>query len=70
MLNDMTNAVKYYKEVLESDNTHVEAISCIATNHFYSDQPEVALKFFRYVSFLCLKKKNFFPRTKFLPLTK
>ena len=45
----MTNAVKYYKEVLESDNTHVEAISCIATNHFYSDQPEVALKFFRYV---------------------
>ena len=49
MLNDMTNAVKYYKEVLESDNTHVEAISCIATNHFYSDQPEVALKFFRYV---------------------
>ena len=53
-MNDMGNAVKYYKEVLESDNTHVEAISCIATNHFYSDQPEVALKFFRYIcSFIC-----------------
>ena len=46
-MNDMTNAVKYYKEALQTDNTHVEAISCIATNHFYSDQPEVALKFFR-----------------------
>lgn len=46
-MNDIANAVKYYKEVLQSDNTHVEAISCIATNHFYSDQPEVALKFFR-----------------------
>ena len=44
----MINAVKYYKEALQSDNTHVEAISCIATNHFYSDQPEVALRFFRY----------------------
>ena len=53
MLNDMTNAVKYYKQVLESDNTHVEAISCIATNHFYSDQPEVALKFFRWVHVWC-----------------
>jgi len=46
-MNDMANAVKYYKEVLSCDNTHVEAIACIATNHFYSDQPEVALKFFR-----------------------
>ena len=46
-LNDATNMVKYYKEVLHTDNTHVEAISCIATDHFYTDQPEVALKFFR-----------------------
>ena len=46
-LNDMDNAVKFYKEVLKNDSTHIEAISCIATHHFYSDQPEVALKFFR-----------------------
>lgn len=46
-LNDSANMVKFYKKVLNSDNTHVEAISCIATNHFYSDQPEVALRFFR-----------------------
>jgi len=40
-------SIKYYREVMQSDNTHVEAIACIATNYFYSDQPEVALKFYR-----------------------
>ena len=46
-LQDMTNAVKLYKEVLHYDNTYVEAIACIATNHFYTDQPEIALRFYR-----------------------
>ena len=46
----MTKAVKLYKEVLHYDNTHVEAIACIATHHFYTDQPEIALRFYRYVS--------------------
>ena len=45
----MTNAVKLYKEVLHYDNTHVEAIACIATHHFYTDQPEIALRFYRWV---------------------
>ena len=40
-LNDSVNMVKYYKDVVQVDNTHVEAISCIATHHFYTDQPEV-----------------------------
>lgn len=43
----MDNAVKFYKDVLRNDNMHVEAIACIATHHFYTDQPEVALKFYR-----------------------
>jgi tetratricopeptide repeat protein 8 len=43
----MGECIRYYKEVLQSDNTNVEAIACIATHHFYSDQPEVALKFYR-----------------------
>ncbi|XP_033115930.1 tetratricopeptide repeat protein 8-like [Anneissia japonica] len=46
-LMDMINAVKYYKDVLKYDNTHVEAIACIANHHFYSDQPEIALRFYR-----------------------
>ena len=47
-MNDMTNAVKYYKDVLHEANMNVEAIACIATNYFYSDQPEIALKFYRF----------------------
>jgi tetratricopeptide repeat protein 8 len=39
--------MKYYREVLQSDSTNIEAIACIATNYFYNDQPEVALKFYR-----------------------
>ncbi|XP_074646623.1 tetratricopeptide repeat protein 8-like [Tubulanus polymorphus] len=46
-LNDMTNAVDYYKNVLKFDSMHVEAIACIGTHHFYTDQPEIALKFYR-----------------------
>ncbi|WAR19431.1 TTC8-like protein, partial [Mya arenaria] len=46
-MNEMDNAVKFYKDVLRFDNMHVEAIACIATHHFYTDQPEVALKFYR-----------------------
>ncbi|XP_046847761.1 tetratricopeptide repeat protein 8-like [Xenia sp. Carnegie-2017] len=46
-LNNMTDAVQVYKDVLHYDNTHVEAIACIATQHFYTDQPEIALRYFR-----------------------
>ncbi|XP_062946053.1 tetratricopeptide repeat protein 8 isoform X2 [Cynocephalus volans] len=46
-MNNMSSAAEYYKEVLKQDNTHVEAIACIGSNHFYSDQPEVALRFYR-----------------------
>ncbi|XP_069494059.1 tetratricopeptide repeat protein 8 isoform X2 [Ambystoma mexicanum] len=46
-MNDIPRATEYYKEVLKHDNTHVEAIACIGSNHFYSDQPEIALRFYR-----------------------
>ncbi|XP_064624163.1 tetratricopeptide repeat protein 8-like [Lineus longissimus] len=46
-MNDMTDAVKFYKDVLHYDSMHVEAIACIGTHHFYTDQPEIALKFYR-----------------------
>lgn len=47
MLNNITESSKFYKDVLHSDNMNVEAIACIGSNHFYSDQPEIALKFYR-----------------------
>jgi len=46
-LGDLNECAKLYKEVLHSDNTNVEAIACLATNYFYNDQPEVALKYYR-----------------------
>ncbi|OBS80088.1 hypothetical protein A6R68_21710 [Neotoma lepida] len=39
-MNNSSSAAEYYKEVLKQDNTHMEAIACIGSNHFYSDQPE------------------------------
>ncbi|KAF3830939.1 hypothetical protein GH733_002177 [Mirounga leonina] len=46
-MNNISSAAEYYREVLKQDNTHVEAIACIGSNHFYSDQPEIALRFYR-----------------------
>ncbi|XP_058433745.1 tetratricopeptide repeat protein 8 isoform X1 [Marmota monax] len=46
-MNNGSSAAEYYKEVLKQDNTHMEAIACIGSNHFYSDQPEIALRFYR-----------------------
>lgn len=46
-MNNIPSATEYYKDVLRQDNTHVEAIACIGSNHFYTDQPEIALRFYR-----------------------
>lgn len=43
----MEESIKYYREVITSDGTNIEAVASIATYYFYSDQPEVALKFYR-----------------------
>ena len=36
-----------YHQVLSMDASHVESIAQMATTHFYSDQPEVALRYYR-----------------------
>ena len=33
--------------MLHYDSINPEAISCLASHHFYTDQPEIALRFFR-----------------------
>lgn len=40
-------ALAQYKRVLAIDASNVEAIACLAPNHFYSDQPELALRYYR-----------------------
>ena len=34
-------------QVLSLDASNVEAIACLAAHHFYTDQPEIALRYFR-----------------------
>lgn len=46
-MGDLNNAVKFYRCVLQFDNTNVEAIACLGTNYFYTDQPEIALRYYR-----------------------
>jgi tetratricopeptide repeat protein 8 len=33
--------------VLVLDASNVEAIACLAADHFYNEQPELALRFYR-----------------------
>ncbi|XP_049526883.1 tetratricopeptide repeat protein 8-like [Dermacentor silvarum] len=46
-LHDLQRSAKLYRELLSLDAVHVEAIACVATHHFYADQPEMALRFYR-----------------------
>ncbi|XP_075555852.1 tetratricopeptide repeat protein 8 isoform X4 [Dermacentor variabilis] len=46
-LHDLQRSAKLYRELLSQDAVHVEAIACVATHHFYADQPEMALRFYR-----------------------
>lgn len=36
--------LQFYKSVLFYDSSNVEAIACLASQHFYTDQPEIALR--------------------------
>jgi len=47
MLNALLRGVSFYKRVLQYDSVNSEAIACLASHHFYTDQPELALRFYR-----------------------
>lgn len=46
-LNDIAKSVSLYKQVLVWDGFNIEAIACLAANHFYTGQPEIALRLYR-----------------------
>ena len=46
-LNNMSMSLKYYKIIVQEDASHTEAIASIGMHHFYSDQPELALRYYR-----------------------
>eukprot|EP00940_MAST-03C_sp_MAST-3C-sp2_P001179 g1179.t1 len=43
-------SIRLYRQVLRQDPTSVEAISCLASHYFYTDRPEIALRFYRRLS--------------------
>lgn len=47
IVNDPLNSNKLCKVVLNFDNTNIEAIATLASYHFYTNQPEIALRFYR-----------------------
>lgn len=47
MLNDQEKAVTYYKKVLVLDSSNVEAIACLGAHYFYTDQPELSMRYYR-----------------------
>lgn len=46
-LNAREKATTFYRRVLFYDAMNAEALACLASNHFYAEQPEVALRFYR-----------------------
>lgn len=46
-LGDSQKAQQFYKSVLFYDSSNVEATACLAAQHFYTDQPEIALRYYR-----------------------
>ena len=46
-LGEAEKAVLQYREVLAVDSTCLEAMACLGMHHFYSDQPEIALRYYR-----------------------
>ena len=43
-VNNLEQALTLYKRVTQLDPTNVEALACLANDHFYNDQPEIALR--------------------------
>lgn len=38
MLNNTEKSIEIYKRVLQIESSNVEAIACLASNYFYTDQ--------------------------------
>jgi tetratricopeptide repeat protein 8 len=64
----MCKSVQIYRLALKEDATNIEAIACIGMHHFYSDQPEVALQFYRLIFYFFPNSGLFFNRVSRLCL--
>ena len=46
-LNDLENSVAMYKKVLSLDASNIEALASLGAHFFYSDQPELSIRYYR-----------------------
>lgn len=47
LLGEMNNSIKFYRSIVIEDAINTEAIACIGLHHFYNNQPELALRYYR-----------------------
>lgn len=47
MVCEYDKSISLYKSILEKDTCNFESIACIGAHYFYSDHPEVALKYYK-----------------------
>ena len=50
--NNIPMSVKYYRLISQEDASHTEAIASIGLHQFYNDQPEIALRYYRFDNIL------------------
>lgn len=46
-LADIPTSIKHYRNIVIEDAMNVEGIACIGLHHFYNNQPEMALRYYR-----------------------
>lgn len=46
-MGERQQSVKLYRNVVNQDAMNSEALGAIAMEHFYNDQPEIALRYYR-----------------------
>jgi tetratricopeptide repeat protein 8 len=47
MISEYDKSISLYKNILVQDTCNFESLACIGSHYFYSDHPEVALKYYK-----------------------
>lgn len=49
LMSNLQASARMYRFIAQLDPINAEALSCIAVHHFYGNQPEMALMYYRYI---------------------
>lgn len=47
VMDQLEISANLYKQIVHQDAMNIEAIACIGLQHFYSEQPEMAMRYYR-----------------------